>query len=159
MPAKSPQITTPQQKALRELGQKLRDYRKMMGISSIATAEAAGLSRVTLYRIEQGEASVAMGAYLSVIFALGLTLELTRQDKNIKKDPEKKLPKAVRIANYPQLKKLSWQIKKTKELSPKDALDLYERNWKYIDVKSMSEKERQLLKILLTAFGRERLLV
>ena len=52
---------------LTALGQKIRSQRKALRITATATAEAAGMSRVTLHRIEQGEASVTIGAYLNAI--------------------------------------------------------------------------------------------
>lgn len=161
MPSRSPSITETQKKALRELGEQLRDHRKKLGISAIATSEATGMSRITLYRIERGEASVAMGAYISVIFALGLTLELAdpRNKKRRQDSHPPKIPKKIRIANYPQLKRLAWQLKGTKELSAKEALDLYERNWRHVDVNAMDSREQKLIETLLAAFGRERLLV
>ncbi len=161
MPSRSPSITETQKKVLRELGERLRDHRKKLGISAIATSEAAGMSRITLYRIERGEASVAMGAYISVIFALGLTLELAdpRNKKRQQDSRPPKIPKKIRIANYPQLKRLAWQLKGTKELSAKEALDLYERNWRHVDVNAMDSREQKLIETLLAAFGRERLLV
>ena len=42
MPSPSPQINEDQKKALRDLGLRLREYRKQMKISAVATAEAAG---------------------------------------------------------------------------------------------------------------------
>ena len=51
MPARSPQITVALEKVLRGLGQQLRERRKKLGIGAIATAEAAGMSRITLHRI------------------------------------------------------------------------------------------------------------
>ena len=161
MPSKSPKISANQEKALRELGQQIRNHRKRMKISAVVTAEAAGLSRITLYRIEQGEASVAMGAYLSVISALGLVLELgtQKQQKNRQDSPPKKFLKKIRIADYKQLKRLAWQLKDTKEISAQEALDLYERNWRHIDVEAMDAREQKFLKTLLAMFGRERLLV
>jgi hypothetical protein len=118
------------------------------------------MSRVTLYRIEKGEPSVAMGAYLSAISALGLTIELTDPtSKKTKSDAQNKLPKKIPIANYKQLKKLAWQLKATAELSPEEALDLYERNWRHVDIKAMDIKERKLIETLLATFNRGRLLV
>ncbi|MBI2810788.1 MAG: helix-turn-helix domain-containing protein [Candidatus Melainabacteria bacterium] len=161
MPAKSPRIAVKLENVLRDLGQRLRDQRKKLGISSIATAESAGMSRVTLYRIEQGEVSVAMGAYLSVIYAIGLELELVDpqsrkrgQDRSVRK-----LPQKIPLSDYPQLKKLAWQLKGTVKLSPKEALDLYERNWRHVDLQKMDAHEQEFLEALLAAFGRERLLV
>lgn len=161
MPAKSPPISSKLEKRLRELGALLRDRRKALGISAIATAEAAEMSRITLNRIERGEPSVVMGAYLSVAAALGLNLELVdpQSRKTSASEALPKLPSKIRIASYKQLKKLAWQLKDTQELTPQEALDLYERNWRHVDVASLDPRERKLLQNLLAAFGRERLLV
>ncbi len=158
MPAASPQIGHQLKKHLRELGAQIRVHRKKLGISAVATAESAGMSRVTLYRIERGEASVTMGAYLSVVFALGLKLELNELNKK-KQLIRKKLAHKILISKYPQLKRLAWQIKENKEISPKEALELYERNWKYVDLEVLKPEERELIQQLLEHFGRERLLV
>jgi transcriptional regulator with XRE-family HTH domain len=145
------------------LGQQLRDRRKSLDISAVTTAEAAGMSRITLHRIERGEASVAMGAYLSVVFALGLNLELVSPvgRQNRKRSPSllPKLPKKIRLADYKQLKRLAWQLKGTKEITLQEALDLYERNWRHVDTKAMDARERELLRMLLAASGKDRLLV
>jgi transcriptional regulator with XRE-family HTH domain len=161
MPAKSPSLTAKLEKTLCALGQQLRDRRKLIGTSASITAEASGLSRVTLYRIEKGEASVAMGAYLNVIFALGLKIDLTvpQSSQQKRKAPTRKIPSKIRIADYKQLQRLAWQLKRTKEISPQEALDLYERNWRHVDVKAMDVHEQKFLEELLAAFGRERLLV
>lgn len=161
MPAKYTQTTNKLEKSLKELGQRLRDRRRQLKLSSVVTSEAAGMSRMTLYRVEQGEASVAMAAYLSVIQALGLNLKL--EDSNFSKTKKSveltQLPKKIKVTDYKQLKKLAWQLKDTTQLNPQDAFDLYERNWRHIDHNSMDEKERRLLELLLASFGRERLLV
>jgi transcriptional regulator with XRE-family HTH domain len=154
--------TQVQQNALQELGSKIREYRKRMKISSLAAAEASEISRITLYRIELGEASVTMGAYINVIYSLGLKLEL-RDTINTAKSSKKKstqlIPKNIKIADYKQLKKLAWQLKGTKELSAEEALNLYERNWRHIDLKNLDKREEKLIRALMNAFGRERLLV
>lgn len=160
MPTPSPSNNKAQKKALQELGWRLREYRKKMKISAVATSEAAGISRVTLYRIEQGEPSVAIGAYISVIFALGLKLELNGiVERKVKASDLQKIPKKISIADYKQLKRLAWQIKDSKTLSPEEALNLYERNWRHIDLKNIDEREKKLIYSLLSFFGRERLLV
>lgn len=158
---KSKPIFTQQEKALQELGQKIRDRRKELKINSVATAEAAEISRVTLYRIERGEASVAMGAYMSVISALGLSLELANptDQKTAKARVLKSLPQEISLSKYKQLKRLAWQLKKTKTLSPQEALDIYERNWRHLDVESLDAQEKELIELLLASFGRRRLLV
>lgn len=153
---------TPQSQnlALLELGAKLRDRRKALRLNSVITAEASGISRVTLYRIEKGEPSVTMGSYLSVASALGLKIEVTTPQELGKKNlANLAVPKKIRIKDYKQLKLLAWQLKKSKELSPTEALDLYERNWRHIHRDDLEENEKQLIQALLATFGRERLLV
>lgn len=76
MPAQAPPSGPKVEKALRLLGERIRERRKMLKVSAIATAEAAGVSRMTLYRVERGGASVTIGAYLNVVSVLGLELEL-----------------------------------------------------------------------------------
>jgi transcriptional regulator with XRE-family HTH domain len=161
MPAKAPSITKTQEQDLCLLGQELRDRRKELGVSATVTAEAAGVSRITLYRIERGEASVAMGAYINVIQALGL--KLITMDPHKKQVPRKssnqKLPKKIQIEKYKQLKRIAWQLKGSQELTPQEALDLYERNWRHIEFKKMDSMEKKFLEMLLAAVGREKLLV
>ena len=154
MPASSPPISNTLRKILLNLGCQLRAHRKQLGISATAAAEAAGMSRMTLNRIERGESSVAMGAYLGLAFALGLSLEIV--DLGVK---NMKLPEKIKIADFKQLKKLAWQLKGTKEITAKEALELYERNWRHVDIKAMSSSESELLRMLLEAFGRKHLLV
>jgi transcriptional regulator with XRE-family HTH domain len=161
MPAKSPFVSSKLEKKLRELGLLLRQRRKALGIAAIAVAESTGMSRITLNRIERGEASVTIGAYLSVAEALSLNFRLV--DPQVKdatsSEAKVKLPSKIRIASYKQLKKLAWQLKGTQELTPQEALDLYERNWRHVDVAALDAREKKLLQSLLAAFGRERLLV
>jgi DNA-binding XRE family transcriptional regulator len=58
--APQPQGRSPQR--LRNIGGRIRRRRQQLGVSALATAAAAGISRVTLHRIETGAASVTVGA-------------------------------------------------------------------------------------------------
>jgi transcriptional regulator with XRE-family HTH domain len=138
-------------------GSHVRIKRKNLGVSSTELAESAGMSRITLYRIEKGEPSVTMGAYLNAMTAIGLTLGLNdrAQVQERSNFPLKKIP----LAKYPELKRLAWQLRGSKEVSPKEALELYERNWRHIDHNSLNLEEQDLIQNLLTTFGRQRLLV
>lgn len=158
MPAKSPSIGPVAAAQLRELGARVRERRKQLGVNATTTSEAAGLSRVTLYRIELGEPSVAMGAYFAVLSALGLRLEVALAGQK-PRPGRSALPKAIKLAAYPQLQRLAWQLKGRKTVNPEEALGLYERNWRHVDAPRMKPRERALLEALLSAFGRERLLV
>jgi transcriptional regulator with XRE-family HTH domain len=59
-------------KALRQLGQDIRDARRRRGLPADVVAKRAFTSRPTLHRIEQGEHSVSIGIYAAVLQALGL---------------------------------------------------------------------------------------
>lgn len=59
-------------RALRKLGQDIRDARLRRGLPAEVVAERAFTSRPTLRRIEQGDHSVSIGIYASALLALGL---------------------------------------------------------------------------------------
>ena len=156
MPSASPPTSTSQQEQLARLGALLRAARKRQKASAVATAEAAGMSRVTLHRIERGEPSVAMGAWVAAAGALGLTLDLV-DPRAAAEAPQ--LPARIRLADYPQLKQLAWQLHGVEDLSAQEALQLYERNWRHLDSKSLSAEERALIQALSHTLGGGRLLV
>jgi transcriptional regulator with XRE-family HTH domain len=134
-----------------ELGRKIRAQRKTLGVNATATAEAAGISRVTLHRLERGEPTVNMGAYASVMLALGLNLAIgTRVDET----HAGFIPVRIHLDDYPQLKKLAWQIKADTDLTPTEALGIYERNWRHLDHLALSQSERQLIDALRLGLGK-----
>jgi transcriptional regulator with XRE-family HTH domain len=157
MPATSPPLREASAAALADLGQRIRAQRKQLGINATTTAEAAGMSRVTLHRIEQGEASVSIGAWMNAVTALGLRLDLI-DPRDIDK-PASVLPETIRLADFPQLAALAWQLHDVERLSPQDALDLYERNWRHVDQSALGPDERELIERLTRALGGGRLLV
>lgn len=61
---------------LLQLGDRLHRLRKAQGLSTVAMAERAGLSRSTLRSIETGDPGTAIGAYVRVMSVLGLSGEL-----------------------------------------------------------------------------------
>ena len=65
----------------------------------------------------------------------------------------------MRLADFPQLKRLAWQLHDVDELSPADALNLYERNWRHIDQAALAPQERALIHSLVASRGGSRLLV
>lgn len=156
MPASSPRASPADNASLTRLGARLRDARKQQKVSAVAASEAAGISRVTLHRIERGEPSVAIGAWAAAAGALGLSLGLEDADSGTDAAP---LPQRIRLDDYPQLKKLAWQLSGVEELSPRQALDLYERNWRHVERPSLSTKEAALIEALSRTFGAGRLLV
>lgn len=63
-------------KVLAELGVNIRAARLRRRLSASQVAERAGITRQTVYAIEKGIATVAMGNYARVLFALGLEKDL-----------------------------------------------------------------------------------
>lgn len=140
---------------LAEIGQLVRQHRKSFKITANAAAETAGISRVTLHRIEKGEPSVSMGGYLNVISALGLHLHLTVKDDVESEADTKKvglLPVRIALADYPQLKELAWHVPGVDELTLIEAHSIYERNKRFLESESLSESEHELIELLKLAF-------
>jgi hypothetical protein len=115
------------------------------------------MSRVTLHRIEKGEPSVTIGSYLNLLAALGLGLEVVdpkaQRAAKATQEPAGWIPARIRTENYPQLKRVAWQVLGTDELTPAEAFGLYERNRRHLDLKAMSKGERDLVTSLRMAFG------
>lgn len=146
--------TTP----LQALGAQIRARRKALGLNATLTAEAAGMSRVTLHRIEKGEPSVTMGAWSNALAALGMSLQAVitaDENKRTAAQPDRTgwIPARVSLSDYPQLRALAWQVHGTDTLTPKEALDIYERNARHLDVPAMSADEQTLLQALRLAFS------
>lgn len=60
------------QKVLNDLGENIKLARLRRKLSTTQISERAGISRATLWQIEKGTPTVAMGAYFQVLFAMGL---------------------------------------------------------------------------------------
>ena len=81
MDKKTKRTTTLFPKTLRFMaimGENVRLARKRRHWSTENLAQRAGISRTTLVSIEKGAASVSIGHYAAVLFALGLAEDLTR---------------------------------------------------------------------------------
>lgn len=63
---------------LSDLGENIRLARLRRRMTAEQLALRAGMSRKTLYQIEQGSPSVAMGNYLQALFILGLEKDMTQ---------------------------------------------------------------------------------
>lgn len=93
----------------------------------------------------------------NVIVALGVELQFFVKNKGSKRTSE--LPPKIRKADYPELKRLAWQIKDTTELTLGQVMSLYERNWKHIDKEKFTEAEKKFIEQLLEQRGRRDFLV
>jgi len=63
-------------KELEALGQRLKDARLRRRFSMETVCARADISRPTLYKVENGDPSVAMGNYVQVLRVLGLVADL-----------------------------------------------------------------------------------
>ncbi len=156
MPARNPAIATIASDKLIALGEQIRAHRKVLRISATAAAEAAGMSRVTLHRIEKGKPAVTVGAYLNAMAALGLDFGIIKPVDLATDVPDVnrvgRVPARIRLTDYPQLKQLAWQVHGIDELTPAEALSIYERNWRHVDVQALEPRERQLVDALRLGF-------
>ncbi|MCX8517370.1 MAG: helix-turn-helix transcriptional regulator [Rhodoferax sp.] len=155
MPEKSPPITESTAAKLKGLGARVAERRKALRLSATVVAEAAGLSRVTLHRIEKGEPSVTMGAWSNAIGALGMNLQF--QENAAPSSPADRTgwwPVRISLSDYPQLKALAWQVQGTDYLTPVEAFDIYERNTRHLDKSALTQQEQALWDALQQAFGK-----
>lgn len=94
-------LPLPVRRALRKLGQDIRDARRRRRIPTAVLAERASVSRATLVKIEKGDPSVALGLYATVLFALNMADHLADL-ADVKNDAvglqleEERLPQRIR---------------------------------------------------------------
>jgi transcriptional regulator with XRE-family HTH domain len=93
--------TAAAQRALRKLGEDIRDARRRRRIQTAVMAERAQMSRATLHKLERGDPAVSMGAYATVLFVLGMIERLSdladaRFDRAGLALEEEHLPKRIR---------------------------------------------------------------
>lgn len=69
---KTPQLLPKHLRAFKTLGENLKLARLRRNLTAEMVAQRAGISRMTLNKIENGSPSVAMGNYFMVLNVLGL---------------------------------------------------------------------------------------
>ncbi|OFY68091.1 MAG: XRE family transcriptional regulator [Bacteroidetes bacterium RBG_13_43_22] len=83
MKTRSPVLLPKAQKAVSILGENIKLARLRRKYSTQQVAERANISRPTLLSIEKGSPNVSIGAYVKVLFVLGLEkdiLEIAKDD-------------------------------------------------------------------------------
>ena len=136
----------------RQLGEMLRAKRKARGISMASAAEAAGISRITLYRLEKGEPGVSWGALLAAADAIGADVQLRDPGEGPPADEAfagDSLPLSIRVNEYPELRRIAWQLgTRVEVLTPQEAAGLYARNARHLDSSALTERESSLMRAL-----------
>ena len=82
MPKTHPPIFPATARQLVALGERLRLARLRRRYSAESVAVRAGITRVTLARVEKGDAGTSMGAYVAVMRVLGLQSDLDALGKD-----------------------------------------------------------------------------
>ena len=88
--------------ALRKLGGDISDARRRRRITIQLMSERAGISKVTVMKIEKGDSGTSIGGYASVLFILGMSERLgelvdVSKDKLGLRLEDERLPKRVRL--------------------------------------------------------------
>jgi len=157
MPAKTPHIDGTRAARRRAWGAQIRARRKSLQVSVTAAAESAGMSRGTWHRIENGETSVRRRGYAMAMSVLGLEAGTSPQavppKEPVPVDAPRRIPESIRLSEHPELKTLAWHVQGSDELSPVEAMGLYERNARHLDDDALLPHERDLIDALRMVFG------
>ena len=153
MPAAIEKLTSEQLEArVGALALQVRQRRKVLGVSVVTAAQAAGMSRDTWHRMEKGEVTVTIGAWFNALSVLGLEFGV-RVAGAAAPCTENNIPVTVQLADYPQLAALAWQVRGSTEISARAAFDIYERNERHIEQEKLTPEEAGLIDGLRKVFG------
>ena len=94
-------------RALRKLGHDISEARRRRRITTALMAERAGITRVTLSKIEKGAETVSISGYARVLFVLGMVDKLKdladlAHDEIGRELEAENLPKRVRLPKINQ---------------------------------------------------------
>ena len=59
----------------------------------------------------------------------------------------------IKLQDFPQLQLLAWNLACDAIVDEAEALSLYERNWRFVEVAQLSERESQLIEHLKQSVG------
>ena len=95
-------LPLPARRAMRKLGQDIKDARLRRRITAALLAERANISPRTLSKIERGDSTGAIGSYVAVLFSLRMIdrfadIADARHDRTGIELMQEQLPKRVRI--------------------------------------------------------------
>jgi len=102
-------LPLPVKRALRKLGQDIKDARRRRRIPVAIAAERASVSKNTLLNIEKGDPGVAIGLYATVLFVMGM-VERLADIADLKDDAvglqleEEQLPQRIRVTTKQRTK-------------------------------------------------------
>ena len=105
-----PAVPIPVARALRKLGHDIRDARRRRRIPVAILAARASIGRMTLNRIEKGDPRTSLGAYATVLFALGMVERLAdvadpKHDSVGLELEAEQLPQRIRLSRWKEPEK------------------------------------------------------
>lgn len=59
----------------------------------------------------------------------------------------------IELARYPQLRLIAWQRDRNTRLDGREALALYESNWRFVDLRQLIPAETRLIRRLAKRYG------
>lgn len=131
-----------------QLGHRIAEARRKLGLTVVAAAEAAGMSRVTWHRLERGHSASSLANFAAALAVLGLPLtDPTEQPSEVASQTAHAgwIPSRIDPSRYPQLQALAWHVAAGATLTPVEALSIYERNERHLDTSALSTEEQQLI--------------
>lgn len=131
-----------------QLGHRIAETRHKLGLTVVAAADAAGMSRVTWHRLERGHSASSLANFAAALTVLGLPLaDPTGQPSEVASQGGHAgwIPSRINPSDYPQLQALAWHVAKGATLTPVEALSIYERNERHLDTSALNPEEQQLI--------------
>lgn len=125
-----------------QLGQTLRAARQRAGLTLEDLSGRTGLSLRFLSELERGKEGASLGRVLRVAAALGVDLQ-SRTVPDL----------MIEIDRFPELKLLSWQRSGERLIDEREALALYEANWRFVDGEHLISREADLIRQLAERHG------
>lgn len=125
-----------------QLGRLLRQARRKAELTLEDVSARTGMSLRFLSELERGKEGASLGRVLQVAAALGVDLQAQAGAVPL-----------IEIDRYPELKLLGWQRKGQRFIDERDALALYEANWRFVDAEHLIPREAALIRQLADRHG------
>lgn len=125
-----------------QLGLQLRQRRQSLGLTLEECARRTGLSLRLLSEMERGKDGVSIGRVLRYARSLGVDLQAVAGESA-----------RVDVDRFPELKLLAWQRPGQRFIDERDALALYESNWRFVDTQHLLPREAELIRQLSKRHG------
>lgn len=111
------------------------------GLSLRALAARTGISVRLIAELERGKGGVSWERLARIAAALGLALEFREIEAPL-----------VDLEQFPELRQLAWHLHR-RFVDERDALELYEANWRIVERDRLLPHEVALIETLASRYG------